>query len=228
MRVIFMLRNEGKLQQWSGAYSNGLGRKGSMKYKEKGLFGLNLQLFADDGAGNPDGGGTGNGGEPEPKGMSFDEFLKEGGNQAEFDRRTQKAITTALTKEREKWQAITDDRLSEAEKLAKMTKEEKSAYMQQKKEKELSDREAAITRKELMAEARNTLAEKNLPQELADVLNYTDADSCSKSINAAEKAFQKAVQKAVEERLKGKDPMKKAPESQTEEDKRIEALIMGR
>lgn len=73
----------------------------------------------------------------------------------------QKAIQTSLTKEKEKWQAMTDDKLSEAEKLAKMTKEEKAQYMQQKKEKELSDREAAITRKELMAEAKNTLAGKN-------------------------------------------------------------------
>ena len=75
----------------------------------------------------------------------------------------QKAVNTAVTKAQQKWQALTDDRLSEAEKLAKMNKEEKAAYMQQKKEKELSDREAVITRKELMAEAKNPLAEKNLP-----------------------------------------------------------------
>ena len=86
-----------------------------------------------------------------------------------------------MTNAQEKWQALTDDKLSEAEKLAKMTKEEKAQYMQQKKEKELSEREAAITRKELMAEARNTLACDGLPQELAEVLNYTDADACKKS-----------------------------------------------
>ena len=63
-----------------------------------------------------------------------------------------------MTKAQEKWQALADDKLSEAEKLAKMTKEEKAQYMQQKREKELADREAAITRKELMAEAKNTLA----------------------------------------------------------------------
>ena len=142
---------------------------------------MNLQLFADNGDGDPEGESNGGGtGSEDSKGMSFDDFLKEGGNQAEFDRRMQKAIQTSLTKEKEKWQAMTDDKLSEAEKLAKMTKEEKAQYMQQKKEKELSDREAAITRKELMAEAKNTLAGKNLPQELAEVLNYADAESCNK------------------------------------------------
>lgn len=49
-----------------------------------------------------------------------------------------------------------------------------------------------------MAEAKNTLAEKKLPAGLAEVLNYADADSCSKSIEAVEKAFQEAVKAAVE------------------------------
>ena len=176
---------------------------------------LNLQFFAEggDGAGAGEGNGGGSGGEGsdgdtsgEP--LSFDDFLKTGGNQAEFDRRVQKAITTAVSKAQDRWQAITDDKLSEAEKLAKMSKEEKTQYLQQKKEKELSEREAAITRKELMAEAKNTLAEKKLPVELSEVLNYTDADACSKSIATVEKAFQKAVEDAVKERLKGGEPPK--------------------
>ena len=179
---------------------------------------MNLQLFAEgDGAGTGDeggnGGGAGGAGEEGNEPQSFDDFLKTGGNQAEFDRRVQKAVNTAVTNAQEKWQALTDDKLSEAEKLAKMTKEEKAQYMQQKKEKELSEREAAITRKELMAEARNTLACDGLPQELAEVLNYTDADACKKSMETVKTAFQKAVEAAVEEKLKGGKPPKKATET---------------
>lgn len=37
-----------------------------------------------------------------------------------------------MTNAQEKWQALTDDKLSEADKLAKMTKEEKAQYMQKK------------------------------------------------------------------------------------------------
>ena len=109
-----------------------------------------------------------------------------------------------------------------------MNKEEKAEYLRQKKEKELADKEAAITRRELMAEAKNTLAEKKLPVGLAEVLNYADADSCNKSIEAVEKAFQEAVQAAVEEKLKGGTPPKKAP-SGGEEDlaKQVESLMMG-
>lgn len=199
---------------------------------KKMIFPMTLQLFAEgdgDGAQGGDGSGAGAnsaGAANEP--LSFDGFLAQEGNQAEFDRRVQKAIDTAVSNAQQKWQALTDDKLSEAEKLAKMNKEEKAAYMQQKKEKELSDRESAVARKELMAEAKNTLAEKKLPAGLAEVLNYTDAESCNKSIDAVEKAFQAAVEAAVQERLKGGDPMRKAPESDDNSmEKQVEALIMG-
>ena len=195
---------------------------------------MNLQLFAEgDGAGTGDeggnGGGAGGAGEEGNEPQSFDDFLKTGGNQAEFDRRVQKAVNTAVTNAQEKWQALTDDKLSEAEKLAKMTKEEKAQYMQQKKEKELSEREAAITRKELMAEVRNTLAGDGLPQELAEVLNYTDADACKKSMETVKAAFQKAVEAAVEEKLKGGKPPKKATETdeQKNQQQKVYNAMMG-
>ena len=198
--------------------------------RKKFMIPMKLQIFADGGAGA---GTIGNGGDKgadnpggtDPKPVSFDDFLKGDGNQAEFDRRVQKAVNTAVTKAQQKWQALADENLSEAEKLAKMTKEEKAQYLQQKKEKELINREAEITRKELMAEAKNTLVEKKLPAGLADVLNYADADSCSKSISAVEKAFQEAVETAVQDRLKGGKPPKKAPENNDDLEKQIEEAM---
>ena len=198
----------------------------------------NLQLFAEsgDGAGTGDtgnGGGSagyeGSGEDGKDTPPSFDDFLKTGDNQAEFDRRLQKAINTAVSNEQKKWQAMTDDKLSEAEKLAKMTEEEKTKYLQQKREKDLTAREAAVTRKELMAEAKNTLAGDNLPVELAEVLDYTDADSCKKSMEKVKAAFQKAVETAVEEKLKGGKPPKKAPETDTQKafEKQVYNAMMG-
>lgn len=199
---------------------------------------MNLQLFAEgDGTGTADGGNgggsegddnSGTNGEDTPP--SFDDFLKTGDNQAEFDRRLQKAINTAVTNEQKKWQAMTDDKLSEAEKLAKMTEEEKTKYLQQKREKDLTDREAAVTRKELMAEAKNTLASDNLPVELAEVLDYMDADSCMKSMEKVKSAFQKVVEAAVEEKLKGGKPPKKAPETDTQKalEQQVYNAMMGK
>lgn len=145
--------------------------------------------------------------------VSFDDFLKLKGNQAEFDRRINAAVQKGISNAKEKWETITNDKVSEAEKLAKMNAAEKTAYLQSKKEKELEAKEAEINRRELKASAKNMLADRNMPLELADMLSYTDADSCKASIEAMEKAFNKAVKSVVSERLKGGEPMKKAGES---------------
>lgn len=206
-----------------------------MKLLEQSKFLMNLQFFAEgNGAGGDQGGGSGVAGSGEPAGaggdqgtdsQTFDEVLGQNKDfQAEFDRRVQKAINTA----KDKWTVLMDDKVSEAEKLAKMNKEEKAQYLQEKKEKEIQDREAAITKRELAAEAKNTLAEKGLPPELAEVLNYSDADSCKQSISAVEKAFQKAVEKAVEEKLKGGQPPKNPQDQGSDLQKEIEKAMMGR
>lgn len=198
------------------------------EFKHEHKMKMRLQFFADPG-GNGGGseGGDDNGARTEP--VSFDDFLAEEGNQAEFDRRVQKAVNTAVTNAQEKWQALADDKLSEAEKLAKMTKDEQKTYMQNKRDKELSDREAAVTRSELMAEAKNSLSDEGLPVELAEVLSYTDADACKKSMETVKKAFQTAVEKAVDEKLKGGKPPKKAPETNTQDalEKQVYNAMMG-
>lgn len=212
-----------------------------MKFKElKRVFRvpMDIQKFAEgDGAGADDGNGSGAGddgrtggetgeGDGTDKPLSFDEWLASNKDyQAEFDRRTQKALGT----QKDKLEVLYSEKATEAEKLAKMTKEEKAQYLQQKQEKELAQREADITKRELMAEAKNTLAEKKLPAGLAEVLNYADADSCNKSIAAVEKAFQEAVEAAVQDKLKGGTPPKKAPNGFTDtEAKRVEDIMMGR
>ena len=198
------------------------------EFKHEHKMKMRLQFFADPGGngGGPEGGDD-NGARTEP--VSFDDFLAEEGNQAEFDRRVQKAVNTAVTNAQEKWQALADDKLSEAEKLAKMTKDEQKTHMQNKRDKELSDREAAVTRSELMAEAKNSLSDEGLPVELAEVLSYTDADACKKSMETVKKAFQTAVEKAVDEKLKGGKPPKKAPETNTQDalEKQVYNAMMG-
>lgn len=174
------------------------------KYK---LF---LQLFTegDDGEtgdGNGDGSGA-EGGNNEP--MSFDDFLGQEGNQAEFDRRVNKAIKTAVTKAEEKWKALTDDKLTEAEKLAKMTKEEKAEYRAKKAEKELEELKKMNARTELAKTARKMLADEdiNIPDELLSNLVADDADGTKTAVESFAKMYKDAVQAAVKEAIKGKPP----------------------
>lgn len=167
----------------------------------------NLQLFA--GEGGDDGGNNDDGGsDPEDKPVSFDDFLKEEGNQAEFDRRVQKAVNTAVTNAQEKWKALTDDKLTEAEKLAKMTKEEKAEYKNRKLEKELEDlkRQNAVT--EMAKTARKMLADEeiNIPDELLGHLVSESAEDTKAAVEAFSRMYKTAVQAAVKDALKGNPP----------------------
>lgn len=97
---------------------------------------------------------------------------------------------------------------TEAERLAAMSAEEREKAFKEKTESEfkaredaLKQREAEIMRKELRAQALETLAEKGLPSQLAEILTYTDADGCNASIAAVEKAFRDTVKAEVDKRL---------------------------
>lgn len=191
---------------------------------------MNLQFFAEGGEGGAGGGAGGGasgdagsaagaagseggaaGGEGGAATLpSFDDFLKDPKNQAEFDRRVAKALDTSRTKMQADIEAKMQEARTEAEKMAKMNAEQKAQYEREKQAKELADREAAITKRELMATAKEQLAEKGLPISLASVLNYSSAEECTASIDAVGKAFQEAVEKAVNDRLAGGKPPKKA------------------
>lgn len=177
------------------------------------------------GAGGTDGADPTSGGD-DPTPMSFDEWLASNPDyQKEFDRRQTKGINTAVANERKRLDKLHNDQLTEAQRLAAMNEDEKRDYLDKKREKELADREAAITKRELMAEAKNTLAEKGLPMSFADMLNYADAESVKKGIEALEKEWQPAVENTVNEKLKGGKPPKDAKtEGLKGEDKKLEEV----
>nr|DAH99118.1 MAG TPA: Major capsid protein [Caudoviricetes sp.] len=177
----------------------------------------NLQLFAEgdgdgggSGDGNGDGTGTGDGNGEGNNGngsMSFDDFLKGEGNQAEFDRRVQKAVKTAVTNAQEKWQALTDDKLSEAEKLAKMTKEERAAY-QAKKEREAFEAEkAAFEKEKLVVQVTKELQEKALPVEFAGALSaIADAEKIKEAIAEIKTVWDSQITEAIKAKARQDTP----------------------
>ena len=177
---------------------------------------FSLQLFADgdgtgadDGNGGVDDGGDGAGGEGnENEPPSFADFLKGKGNQAEFDRRVQKAIDTAVSNAQKKWQALTDDKLSESEKLAKMTKEEKAEYRAQKLEKELESLKRVNALSDMSKTARKMLSEEEItiPDELLSHLVSDNAEDTKTAVESFAKLFKDSVQSAVKDALKGNPP----------------------
>ena len=140
--------------------------------------------------------------------LTFDDFLKQEGNQEEFDRRVQEAEKTAVAKAHEKWKALADDKLSEAEKLAQMTKEEKAEYKANKLEKELAALKRQNTISDMAKTARKMLSaeEINIPDELLSHLVEEDAAGTKAAVESFVKLYKDAVQSAVKDALKGNPP----------------------
>lgn len=130
---------------------------------------------------------------------------------AQGDEKSEKAFTQAdidriIRAEKAKWQRQQQKAVSEAERLAKLSTEERAAEEARVREEALNQREAEITRRELRAQALQDLAAQQMPAELAELLDYKDAQACSASIQKVKGVWQKAVQKGVEERVKAGVP----------------------
>ena len=171
-----------------------------MENNTRALMPLNLQFFADEGGGEAvsPAGGEGAGETTPPateestKPANLTALLAgDKAMQAQFDKLVGKALETAQAK----WEKEKD-----------MTAEQLAETKAQEMTQELTKREQALVAKELRAEALGFFAEKNVPAEIIDCVNLTDAESMQAHIVKVEKAFRTAVEKAVKEKMAGKPP----------------------
>ena len=175
-----------------------------------------LQIFAEgegsgtqgEPGGNDPGAGSGSLAPTQTEPLSFDDFLSQEGNQAEFDRRVQKAIQTAISNAQKKWQTLTDDKVSEAEKLSQMTAEQKEKYRADKAERELADLKRQIALDDMAKTARKMLSEEQIavPDEIIMNLVCEDAEKTKDAVENFAKLFKEAVSTAVKEALRGNPP----------------------
>ncbi len=96
--------------------------------------------------------------------------------------------------------------VAEALKVAGMDEGSKEAYKKEQTEKRLAEREADIALRELKAEARDVLAQKDVPSEFLNVLVGKDLNETIANVDAFKKQFDAAVQAQVEKRIAGKTP----------------------
>lgn len=179
---------------------------------------MNFGFFAPDTGAGGDGAAGGDDG-ADGKGADGGENGGSDGADGQKDEKTftQADVDRMIRKEQAKWKRQQEKAVSEAQRLAGLTAEEKAAEEARTREENLTKREAEITRRELRAQALSDLAEQQMPSELADLLDYTDAEACAESIKKIRGVWQKAVQKGVEQRVKGSAPKagdgKKAPQT---------------
>ena len=121
--------------------------------------------------------------------------------------------------------AARDEAVAEALKVAGMDADSKAAYEKQQEEKKLAEREADIALRELKADARELLAEKEVPAEFLDMLVGKDMEATRGNVEAFKKQFDAAVQAQVEKRLAGKTPSGGSGASAASEDDAMAAEI---
>lgn len=145
--------------------------------------------------------------------VTFDYFLKDGKNQAEFDRRVQKAIQTA----QEGWKAKNDAEKSEAERLAQMNETEKLQYQLQKQQKDYEAMQKKLNARDLKDEALKiaTTQDTAFDPEFLNLFDYESmtAEQLQEKTKLIKSIQDRIVEKAVNEWSKEKPPYNPNPSS---------------
>lgn len=143
--------------------------------------------------------------------ISFDDFLKDSKNQAEFDKRVQKAIQTA----QDNWKAKNDADKSEAERLAQMNETEKLQYKLQKQEEKNQEIEKKLNARDLKDEAIKiaTAQDTAFDPEFLNLFEFENmtAEQLQEKTKLIKTIQDRIVEKAVNEWSKEKPPYNPDP-----------------
>ena len=120
-------------------------------------------------------------------------------------------LADRLNAAQKRWEKKAADEKAEAERVAKMSAEEKAKHEQEKREREFAEREAELSRKERTAAARDLLAEKGAPAALIGAVDVSSDEAVASSVEAVVKAFNVAVSAEVAKKLAGAPPKKSEP-----------------
>jgi uncharacterized HAD superfamily protein len=117
-------------------------------------------------------------------------------------------VNKILDRKFAEWQKKQEKKVSEAERLSKMTAEEKAAERMKALEDKLRGYEVAAARTEMTKQARAILSDKNIHVDDALLANLIaeDAESTKASVESFVTLFNAAVEKAVKEKVKGDTP----------------------
>lgn len=131
--------------------------------------------------------------------------------QADVDRQISKAVESALSKNKAKWeeekQAELEKAKNEAAEYAKLTQKEKEEAELTKRLGQLEQREKELNQRELLNQIQGDLKEHNLPLELADSLIHTnDSEKIKTQLTAIKQLVDNEVNARVKEALRQDTP----------------------
>lgn len=93
-----------------------------------------------------------------------------------------------------------------AKKIAAERKRMSKLFNDEQQESELDKRERDVLKRELRADAKDTLTSQGLPSTLADLIDYSDKESSEKSLENVISIFREATAQGVKNALRGNVP----------------------
>lgn len=115
---------------------------------------------------------------------------------------TQADVDAAIEAAKQKWL----DEAAEAERVGKLTPEEKAKEEQEKKDSEIASLRSQLLQKELRESAAKSLEADGFPAGLADVLDYSSRERMEETLKNTTKVFKDSLAAAIQSRLKGRTP----------------------
>lgn len=139
------------------------------------------------------------------KKKTLDELLAEDKElQSQYDTKVTNSLKTAKTN----WEKELENKRAEAEKLAKMSEEEKRNLELQEAIKRANEAESKLNARDLEAETLKQAGSKGIPLELIQTLDFTKetADSINSKLEIFEKTYKAEREKAINEYSKEPSP----------------------
>ncbi len=115
---------------------------------------------------------------------------------------TQADIDAAVKSAEEKWR----NEAAEAERLKKLSPEERAEEDAKKKDAELTELRAKVLETDLRKKAEGVLLKEKLPNGLLDLLDYTSEEKMTKGLDSLIPIYREAIEAGVKEKLRGKTP----------------------
>lgn len=141
----------------------------------------------------------------ENKKKTLDELLAEDKElQSQYDLKVTNSLKTAKTN----WEKELEDKKAEAEKLAKMSEEEKKNLQLKEAIKRATEAESKLNARDLEAETLKQAGSKGIPLELIQTLDFTKetAETINSKLEIFEKTYKSEREKAINEYSKEPPP----------------------
>jgi hypothetical protein len=125
-------------------------------------------------------------------------------NQEQINEIVSSRLKQVDKKYEERIREIVNKERIEAERLAKLTAEEKEKELISRYKSEIEAKEKALRIREAKLEATALLNEKQIPIDLADFVLDSDIETMKINVEKLDRMYKKAVERGINEKLKGK------------------------